>query len=128
VLLVAGGGRAEREREFTQPQRHLQWREKAVERRGDSRSDAWFIQQLALRLIAKARAANDPIDEPLRALVWWYPEDKLGEPKMEAVLAEINGWKTQPVAGGADAGGTDGILFGGVDRQGHAHHGPQVVH
>ena len=65
--------------------------------------------------------------KPLRALDWWYPEDKLGEPKMEAVLAEINGWKTQPVAGGADAGGTDGILFGGVDRQGNAHHGPQVA-
>ena len=34
------------------------------------------------------------MDEPLRALDWWYPEDELGEPKMEAVLAEINGWKT----------------------------------
>jgi formate dehydrogenase major subunit len=62
------------------------------------------------------------MDEPLRALDWWYPQDELGEPKMEAVLAEINGWKTQPGAGDAD-----GILFGGVDRQGNAHHGPQVA-
>ena len=127
VFFFPAAGHAEKEGAFTNTQRLLQWREKAVDPPGDSRSDAWFIHQLALRLIAKARASNDPMDEPLRALDWWYPEDELGEPKMEAVLAEINGWKTQPVAGGADAGGTDGILFGGVDRQGNAHHGPQVA-
>ena len=54
------------------------------------------MHQLALRLIAKAKASNDPLDEPLRALDWWYPEDKLGDPQMEAVLAEINGWYTDP--------------------------------
>ena len=53
------------------------------------------MHQLALRLIAKAKASNDPLDEPLRALDWWYPEDELGEPQMEAVLAEINGWYTE---------------------------------
>ena len=53
------------------------------------------MHQLALRLIAKAKHSDDPMDEPLRALDWWYPEDELGEPKMEAVLAEINGWKTR---------------------------------
>ena len=31
------------------------------------------MHQLALRLIAKAKASNDPLDEPLRALDWWYP-------------------------------------------------------
>ena len=52
------------------------------------------MHQLALRLIAKAKQSTDPLDEPLRALDWWYPEDELGDPKMEAVLAEINGWYT----------------------------------
>jgi len=61
----------------------------------------------------------------LRALDWWYPEDKLGEPQMEAVLAEINGWYTQPVAAGAERGGSEGVVFG-VDRDGNTHHGPQV--
>jgi hypothetical protein len=28
---------------------------------------------------------------------WWYPEDD-GEPEMEAVLAEINGWYTDSAA------------------------------
>jgi len=38
---------------------------------------------------------------------------------MEAVLAEINGWQTEPVAAGADRGGSHGVLFGGVDRAGN---------
>src|SRR5213592_3519915 len=119
VFLFPAAGHAEKEGAFTNTQRLLQWREKAVDPPGDCRSDAWFIYQLALRLIGKARAARDPIDEPLRALDWWYPEDELGEPKMEAVLAEINGWKTaiQP--------NESGVLFE-QDRQGQPHHGPQV--
>jgi formate dehydrogenase major subunit len=125
VFFLPAAGHAEKEGAFTNTQRLLQWREKAVEPPGDCRSDAWFIHQLALRLIAKAKTSNDPIDEPLRALDWWYPEDKQGEPKMEAVLAEINGWKTA-VAGGVDPGGNNGLLFG-KDRQGQPHHGPQVA-
>jgi formate dehydrogenase major subunit len=126
VFFFPAAGHAEKEGAFTNTQRLLQWREKAVDPPGDSRSDAWFIHQLALRLIAKAGASDDPMDEPLRALDWWYPQDELGEPKMEAVLAEINGWQTEPVAGVADRGGADGVLFGGVDREGNSHHGPQI--
>jgi formate dehydrogenase major subunit len=119
VFFFPAAGHAEKEGAFTNTQRLLQWREKAVDPPGDARSDAWFIHQLALRLIAKAKQSNDPLDEPLRALDWWYPEDELGEPQMESVLAEINGWYTehQPNA--------DGVVFG-VDRDGNPHHGPQV--
>jgi formate dehydrogenase major subunit len=118
VFFFPAAGHAEKEGAFTNTQRLLQWREKAVDPPGDCRSDAWFVHQLALRLIAKAKASNDAIDEPLRALDWWYPEDELGDPKMEAVLAEINGWQTDP-------GGNEGVVFG-IDRDGNAHHGPQV--
>ena len=126
VFFFPAAGHAEKEGAFTNTQRLLQWREKAVDPPGDARSDGWFIHQLALRLIAKAKQSGDPLDEPLRALDWWYPEDELGEPKMEAVLAEINGWQTEPVAAGADRGESDGVLFGGIDREGNPHHGPQV--
>jgi formate dehydrogenase major subunit len=78
-----------------------------------------------LRLIAKAKASNDPLDEPLRALDWWYPEDELGDPQMEAVLAEINGWYTDPAVKIADSGDKDGVVFG-LDRDGNPHHGSQV--
>src|SRR5438034_6695989 len=44
---------------------------------------------------------------------------------MEAVLAEINGWYTNPVAGVGDPGGSDGVVFT-IDRDGNAHHGAQV--
>src|SRR6266542_2216276 len=125
VFFFPAAGYAEKEGAFTNTQRLLQWREKAVDPPGDCRSDAWFIHQLALRLIAKVKASRDPVDEPLRVLDWWYPEDELGDPKMEAVLAEINGWKTNPVAGGGDPGARDRVVFG-IDRDGNAHHGPQV--
>ena len=107
VFLFPAAGHAEKAGAFTNTQRLLQWREKAVDPPGDCRSEAWFAHQLALRLKARARASGEARDEPLRALDWWYPEDAHGEPDMEAVLAEINGWHA--AAAGA------------------AHRGPQVA-
>src|SRR6476619_3654383 len=137
VFLFPAAGHAEKEGAFTQTQRMLQWRQKAVDPPGDARSEAWFMHQLALRLITKAKQSNDPLDEPLRALDWWYPEDELGDPQMEAVLAEINGWYTLEGKENAerstsnaqrpteDLGSPDGLVFG-LDREGNPHHGPQV--
>jgi formate dehydrogenase major subunit len=136
IFFFPAAGHAEKEGAFTNTQRLLQWREKAVDPPGDARSDAWFVHQLALRLIAKAKQSGDAVDESLRALDWWYPEDQLGDPKMEAVLAEINGWYTSPVTAGGlsavasakvdDRGASDGVLFDGIDRDGNPHHGPQI--
>jgi formate dehydrogenase major subunit len=120
VFFFPAAGHAEKEGAFTNTQRLLQWREKAVDPPDDARSDGWFMHQLALRLIAKAKQSSDPLDEPLRALDWWYPADEHGEPHMESVLAEINGWYTNPQPG------ADGVVFGGVDREGNPHHGPQL--
>jgi len=144
VFFFPAAGHAEKEGAFTQTQRMLQWREKAVDPPGDARSESWFMHQLALRLIEKAERSDDPLDEPLRALDWWYPEDEHGEPRMESVLAEINGWHTNPMwegpqrsdereGGDASDRGTeapptlenDGVVFG-VDREGDPHHGPQL--
>jgi len=125
VFFFPAAGHAEKEGAFTQTQRMLQWRQKAVDPPGDARSEGWFMHQLAVRLIAKAKQSSDPLDEPLRALDWWYPEDEHGEPHMESVLAEINGWYTNPAAGVGDPGGNDGLVFG-LDREGKPHHGPQV--
>ncbi len=125
VFQFPAAGHAEKEGAFTQTQRMVQWREKAVDPPGDARSEAWFIHQLALRLIKKANESNDPRDEALRALDWWYPQDELGDPKMEAVLAEINGWYTDPEASNTSSGAGNGVVFG-TDRDGQPHHGPQV--
>jgi formate dehydrogenase major subunit len=77
------------------------------------------MHHLALRLIAKAKESNDPMDEPLRALDWWYPEGKRGAPETEAVLAEINGWYCAPQSN------NDGAVFD-LDRNGDPHHGTQM--
>ncbi len=54
IFFFPAAGHAEKEGAFTNTQRLLQWREKAVNPPGDCRSDAWFVHQLALRLIARA--------------------------------------------------------------------------
>ena len=130
VFLFPAAGHAEKEGAFTNTQRLLQWREKAVDPPGDARSETWFVHQLALRLMAKAETSGDPRDEPLRAIDWWYPEDHAGEPVMEAVLAEINGWRM--LVRDNTSGGRAGPVSArprsvhAVDRSGHLHHGPQV--
>jgi formate dehydrogenase major subunit len=77
------------------------------------------MNQLAVRLIAKAKESTDPLDQPLRALDWWYPEDKQGAAETEAVLAEINGWHNDPQPN------ADGVMFG-LNCEGQPHHGPQL--
>jgi formate dehydrogenase major subunit len=119
VFLFPAAGHAEKEGTFTNTQRLLQWREQAVDPPGDARSEAWFIHQLAKRLRSRAAAAGDPLDEPLRALDWWYPEDEHGEPHIEAVLAEINGWRSDPAEAAAG-------LVHSRDAEDRPHHGPQV--
>ncbi|MCO5165035.1 MAG: molybdopterin-dependent oxidoreductase [Planctomycetes bacterium] len=119
VFLLPAAGHAEKSGTFTNTQRLLQWRRTAVEPPGDCRSEAWFIHQLALRLQARAARSDDPRDAALRALDWWYPEDEHGEPEVEAVLAEINGWFVDPAAR------PDGVSHG-AGRDGRPHHGGQV--
>jgi formate dehydrogenase major subunit len=92
IFLMPAAGHAEKEGAFTNTQRLLQWREKAVDPPGDARSDAWFVFHLGRRL--KERAARDPRPRHagLAALTWTYPvEGPSAEPDMHAVLQEING-------------------------------------
>lgn len=126
VFFFPAAGHAENDGTFTNTQRLLQWRQAAVEPPGDCRSDEWFMHQLALRLMAKAKQSTDPLDEPLRALDWWYPEDEAGRPQTEAIMAEINGWYTDPAAVIGEPAENNGKLFA-IDRQGSPHHGPQVA-
>jgi formate dehydrogenase major subunit len=127
VFLFPCAGHAEKAGAFTNTQRMLQWREKAVDAPGEARSEAWFIHQLALRLVAKALASGDPRDEALRALDWWYPEDRRGEPDMEAVLAEINGWRTLEGGASLEQGPARGGAVHVLGRDGKPHHGPQLA-
>jgi formate dehydrogenase major subunit len=89
---------AELEGSFTNTQRMLQWHFKAADPPGDCRSDAWFTYQLGLRLKNLYSHSSLPRDQGIQNLVWDYdpvvPGNIPGEPDVEMVLKEINGFHT----------------------------------
>jgi formate dehydrogenase major subunit len=92
VFFLPAAAHTEKEGCFTNTQRLLQWREKAVEPPGDCRSDLQWIHDLGLRIRRKLRDSTDPRDRPILELTWNYPtQGPQGEPSAEAVLQEING-------------------------------------
>lgn len=90
VFFLPAASHVEKEGTFTNTQRLLQWREKALDPPGDCRSDLWFYYHLGR--ILRERLTGDEIDRPLRELTWDYPEHgEHREPSAAAVLREING-------------------------------------
>jgi len=90
VFFLPAASHVEKDGTFTNTQRLLQWREKAVEPPGDCRSDLWFFYHLGKRI--RARMTDDEIDRPVRELTWDYPEEgEHGDPSAAAVLREIGG-------------------------------------
>jgi len=93
IFLFPAAGTAEKEGTFTNTQRLLQFREKAIDPPGDARSELWFIYHLGRRLKAKAEQDTRSRNDGLRALTWDYPvEGRQAEPSDEDVLREINGY------------------------------------
>jgi formate dehydrogenase major subunit len=86
VFFFPAASHAEKDGTFTNTQRLLQWREKAVEPPGDARSELHFIVDLGRRM--KQRATDAPRDAALRALAWDYADEDADE-----VLREIHGWR-----------------------------------
>jgi formate dehydrogenase major subunit len=92
VFFLPGAAHTEKQGTFTNTQRLLQWREKAVQPPEDCRSELWFAYELGRRIREKLSGSTDPKDRPLLDLAWDYPlEGPQGEPSAEAVLQEING-------------------------------------
>jgi formate dehydrogenase major subunit len=91
IFFLPAAAHTEKAGTFTQTQRMLQWRDKAVEPPGDSRSDLQFYVELGNRIREKLRDSTDEMDRPLLDLAWDYPFDEHGEPDGDQVLREING-------------------------------------
>jgi formate dehydrogenase major subunit len=92
VFLMPAAGHVEKEGCFTNTQRLVQWRQKAIEPPGEARSDAWFVFHLGRLLREKAAGDPRPRNAGLNALTWNYTtEGPLAEPNVEEVLQEING-------------------------------------
>ena len=100
VFFLPAATHVEKKGSFTQTQRLLQWRHKAVEPPGDCQSELAFFYELGKRIKARLADSTDERDRPLLELTWDYPTDEHGDPDGEAVLAEVNGYHlTGPDAG-----------------------------
>src|SRR6476619_2275638 len=73
VFFFPAASHIEKEGTFTNTQRLLQWREKAVEPPGEAGSDFGFVVALGRRL--KAMASDAPRDAALRSLTWDYADE-----------------------------------------------------
>jgi formate dehydrogenase major subunit len=92
VFFLPAAAHVEKAGTFTNTQRMLQWRTKAVEPPGEARSELQFYYELGQRIREKLAGSTEERDRPLLDLAWDYPtEGPLNEPSGEAVLREING-------------------------------------
>jgi len=106
VFLMPAASHVEKAGCFTNTQRLVQFRDKALEPPGDARSELWFMHHLAKRVKAHYAGSERKRDWPIVNLRWDYPElGDLREPDVEAVLKEINGYEVatgRPVSGFAE--------------------------
>ena len=94
VFLMPAAAHVEKEGSFTNTQRLLQWRDRALDPPGDARSELWFMHELYKRVRAHYEGSERERDWPILNLTWDYPEDpSTGEPDVHAVLREINGYR-----------------------------------
>jgi formate dehydrogenase major subunit len=92
VFFLPAAGHVEKDGSFTNTQRLLQWHFKAVEPRGDCRSELWFMYHLGRKIREKLAGSKEPRDEGVLQLRWVYPTaGQHEEPSAEAVLREISG-------------------------------------
>src|SRR5437763_8207800 len=91
VFLMPAAAHVEKEGTFTNTQRLVQFRDKALEPPGDARSELWFMHHLAKRVKAHYSKTRRNRDWPIRNLNWDYPEEgRHADPEVEAVMKEIN--------------------------------------
>ncbi len=94
VFFLPAAAHTEKAGTFTNTQRLLQWRNKAVDPKGDCRSELWFMYHLGKRIREKLAGSTDPKDRAILDLTWGYPTETEGgieEPDPHSVLREING-------------------------------------
>ncbi len=109
VFFIPAAAAPEKDGSFTNTQRLIQWHDKALDPKGDCRSDAWFVYNLGLRLKRLYADSTDPRDDPIKHLTWDYEFDEPpilpdgtpsrieGEPDVEKVLQEVNGFNLAEV-------------------------------
>lgn len=96
VFFIPAAASTEKDGSFTNTQRLVQWRDKAVDPPGDCRSDLWFIYNLGKQLKKLYANSTEPKDQPIQHLTWDYEAEsgssEYVEPEVELILKEINGY------------------------------------
>jgi formate dehydrogenase major subunit len=98
VFFFPASSHVQKEGTFTQTERMLQWRQKAVEPEGDQTSELWFAWHLGRLIRERLANSTDERDRPIQQLSWDYAKehghehDEWGEPSAEDVLRQINGY------------------------------------
>jgi formate dehydrogenase major subunit len=92
VFFLPCAAHTEKDGNFTNTQRLLQWHHKACESPGEARSELHWIYHLGKAIREKLSGSEDSRDRPILDLTWDYPlQGPHDEPDAEAVLQEING-------------------------------------
>ncbi len=93
VIMLPAAGPLEKEGSFTNSHRLLQWKHKAIEPLGESRSDGWLIHEIGKRVQKLYASSAAKKDEPIKYLVWDYdnPEHPNDFDHIK-VLKEMNGF------------------------------------
>jgi formate dehydrogenase major subunit len=92
VFFMPAASHTEKDGSFTNTQRLLQWHHKAVEPKGDCRSELWFMYHLGRKIREKLADSKDAKNEGVRRLTWQYTTaGEIAEPSADEVLREING-------------------------------------
>jgi formate dehydrogenase major subunit len=92
VFFLPAAAHTEKDGNFTNTQRLLQWHHKACEPPGDCRSELHWIYHLGRAIRGKLADSMEPRDRPIRDLTWDYPvRGPHDEPDAEHVLQEISG-------------------------------------
>ena len=99
VFFLPAATHVEKAGSFTQTQRLLQWRHKALDAPGDCQSELDFYYHLGVRIRELLAGSADERDRPLLEMTWDYALDEHGDPEPESVLKEINGYEVVPASG-----------------------------
>ncbi len=92
VFFLPCAAHTEKDGNFTNTQRLLQWHHKAIEPPGEARSELHWIYHLGKLIRQKLAGSEDPKNRPILDLTWDYPlQGPYDEPDAESVLQEISG-------------------------------------
>jgi formate dehydrogenase major subunit len=94
VFLMPAASHVEKAGTFTNTQRLVQFRDKALDPPGDARSELWFMYHLFKRVREHYAGSEVKRDWPIVNLKWDYAEHgPEREPDVEDVMREINGYE-----------------------------------